>query len=93
MAIAQVEITTIEEEEFVPIEDNEIEEEEGLFGPPQPITIDSHVESQVDVSDKVQNQPASLYYSQRFKRPDKLKRWNCWPRTKKENTRTKSSTE
>jgi hypothetical protein len=28
-----------------------------LFGPPQPVTIDDHIEHQVDVSDKVQNPP------------------------------------
>jgi hypothetical protein len=34
MGITQVEFTASEEEEVIDIEDDEIEEEEGIFGPP-----------------------------------------------------------
>jgi hypothetical protein len=57
MGITQVEFTASEEEEVFDAEDKEITEEEGLFGPPQPVTIDDHIEHQVDVSDKVPNPP------------------------------------
>jgi hypothetical protein len=57
MGIAQVELTASEEEETIDNENNQIEEEEGLFGLPQPITIDDHTEHQADVSDKVPNLP------------------------------------
>jgi hypothetical protein len=53
----QVEFTASEEEEAIDAEDEAITEEEGLFGPPQPVTIDDHIEYQVDVSDKVPNPP------------------------------------
>jgi hypothetical protein len=55
MGITQVEFTASDEEEAVDTEEKEITEEEGLFGPPQPVTIDDHIEHQVDVSDKVPN--------------------------------------
>jgi hypothetical protein len=55
MGITQVELTPSEEEEAVDGEDKEIAEEEGLCGPPQPVTINYHIEHQVDVSDKVSN--------------------------------------
>jgi hypothetical protein len=57
MGITQVEFTASEEEEIVDAEDEEIAEEEGLFGPHQPVTIEDHIEHQVDVSDKFLNQP------------------------------------
>jgi hypothetical protein len=38
----QVEFSASEEEAIVDADDNEIAEEEGLFGPPQPVTIDDH---------------------------------------------------
>jgi hypothetical protein len=55
--ITQVEFTASEEEEIVDSEDNEIKEEEGIFGPPQRVTIVDHIEHQVDVSDKVPYPP------------------------------------
>jgi hypothetical protein len=57
MGIAQVELTASEEEEMVDIDDEEIAEEERLFGPPQRVTITDHIEHQVDVSDKVPKPP------------------------------------
>jgi hypothetical protein len=57
MGITQVELTSIEVEEIVDTEDNEIAEEEGLFGPPQPVTIAQHVKLQMEVSEKVPNPP------------------------------------
>jgi hypothetical protein len=52
-----MEFTASEEEEVIDAEDEEITEEEGLFGPPQPVTIDEHIEHQVDVSEKAPNPP------------------------------------
>jgi hypothetical protein len=57
MGITQVEFTASDEEKIVDAEDEESAEEEGLFGPTQPVTIDEHTEHQVDVSDKVPNPP------------------------------------
>jgi hypothetical protein len=48
-----VELTAREEEEIVDAEGNEIAEEEGLFGPTQPVIIDDHIKLKVDVSGKV----------------------------------------
>jgi hypothetical protein len=57
MGITQVKFTASEHEEAVDAEGEEISEKEGLFGPPQPVTIDDHIENQVDVSDKLPNPP------------------------------------
>jgi hypothetical protein len=59
IGIAQGEFTPSEDEEIVDAEDNEIAEEEVLFGPPQPAK-DDHIEHQVDVSDKVPNHHSFL---------------------------------
>jgi hypothetical protein len=57
MGITEVEFTASEEEEAIDAEDEEITEEEGLFGPPQPIIVDKYIEYQVDASDKVPHPP------------------------------------
>jgi hypothetical protein len=57
MGITQVEFTPSEEEEAIDAEDKEITEEEGLFGPPQPVAINDHIEHQVDVAYIVPNPP------------------------------------
>jgi hypothetical protein len=57
MGITQVELTAGEEEELIDAEDEEFTEDEGIFGPPQPVTMDDHIDHQVDVSHKVPNPP------------------------------------
>jgi hypothetical protein len=56
MGITQVEFTSTKEEED-DAKDEEITEEEGLFGPPQSVNDTDHIEHHVDVQDKVPNPP------------------------------------
>jgi hypothetical protein len=57
MGITQFKFTSSQDEYIIVIEDDKIEEEEGLFGTSKPNTDDYHIDNQIDGSDQIQNIP------------------------------------